>query len=1162
MATFLYRCTIVAVGCLALFVLFTCGKESPTKPSPPQPPPQPPPPQAPVSTRIEITPTSVSLHSIGQTQQLTARVFDQNNSEISGIPVVWSSSNLHVASIDSRRGLMTARGPGMARITAQTLTVSASIDVTVTQTVAGMKIEPSQAMLTAIGDTIQVAATALDQHGHPIEEAVVEWSSSDDAVATVSKEGLVTGVGNGTADIIAQSGEYQASVDVSVMQAASSIAIEPGEAKAVLVGETIQLSATVLDRNEYPIIDAVVDWLSSDEAVAAVSPQGLVTAVGEGTAQITARSEDAAGMTVFLVSTMEAGPDLEALIALYNATDGQNWSNNTNWLSGEPLASWHGLDVDGEGRISWIALPENQLTGRIPPELGQLSGLTWLNLYRNQLSGEIPPELGQLENLEYLSLSNNRLSGEIPHELGQLDNLRILNIANDQLSGEIPAELGRLENLQILDLSNNRLTGGIPTELARLSGLTWLDLGANGLTGGISPELGRLEKLEFLSLANNQLSGEIPSELGLLNNLESINLYSNKLIGGIPTELGQLSRLTFLSLGANRLTGEIPSELGQLLILEELWLPYNELTGEIPPELGQLKNLVVLNFHENRLTGELPESFGGLNSLMKLDLSNNGGLTGNLPATLTELMLDELRLDLTRLCEPSDSELWDWLNTIPTANVNTCSEDFLVRTTAILTQAAQNLDSSVPLVAGEDALMRVFVVGFTPMETPMPRVTARFYLNGEEVLATTVQNEGQIIPSVLDLGDLASSVNATVSGGIVRPGLEMIVEIDSGGLLSGSLQIPSRLPAEGRTLIAVQEVPPFRLTVVPLVWTENPDEVLLSEINSLTAGSEYFRQAMDYLPIHELYVTVRSPVFVSDELSNTSLALRQIQMIRTMDGADGHYLGIGAFGGGRAFRPGLDTVSSLNGFFIGHELGHNLSLGHAPCGNPDGIDLGFPYPDGNIGVWGYDHRTEELVPPFTADHMSACGPPDWTSDYNFIKAMNYRLSQVAHRGPTLAYSSSGTSLLIWGGIGEAGELFLEPSFVVDAPPSLPGGRGPYRLTAGDAEGNTLFELSFSMSESAYNDGGGFAVVLPVNADWSARLEHIEVSGPEGYAVISRESGRSAALLLDENTGELRGILRDWQEPGPSRQAARRTLPEPGLEVIFSSGIPDAADWER
>ena len=462
LATFLYRCTIVAVGCLALFVLFTCGQESPTKPSPPQPPPQPPPPQAPVSTRIEITPSSVSLHSIGQTQQLTARVFDQNNAPIPRVTASWSSSNPAVASVDSRLGLVTAKRPGMTRITAKRGSASASIDVTVTQTVAGMKIEPSQVMLTAIGDTIQVAATALDQNGHPIEEAVVEWSSSDDAVATVSKEGLVTGVGNGTADIIAQSGEYQASVDVSVMQAASSIAIELGEAKAVLVGETIQLSATVLDRNEHPIIDAVVDWLSSDEAVAAVSPQGLVTAVGEGTAQITARSGDAAGMTVFLVSTMEAGPDLEALIALYNATDGQNWSNNTNWLSGEPLASWHGIDVDGEGRISWITLPENQLTGRIPPELGQLSGLTWLNLYRNQLSGEIPPELGQLENLESLSLSNNRISGEIPHELGQLDNLRTLNIANDQLSGEIPPELGRLENLQILDLSNNRLNRWYP----------------------------------------------------------------------------------------------------------------------------------------------------------------------------------------------------------------------------------------------------------------------------------------------------------------------------------------------------------------------------------------------------------------------------------------------------------------------------------------------------------------------------------------------------------------------------------------------------------------------------------------------------------------------------------------------------------------------------
>ena len=110
----------------SLVVLTACGKDSPSSPSPPQQPTSPPPPPAPVATRIEITPSTVSIHSVGQTLQLTATVFDQRNDRMSVIPVVWSSSDVRVVSIDSNRGLLTARGPGTSRITARSLTLSAS----------------------------------------------------------------------------------------------------------------------------------------------------------------------------------------------------------------------------------------------------------------------------------------------------------------------------------------------------------------------------------------------------------------------------------------------------------------------------------------------------------------------------------------------------------------------------------------------------------------------------------------------------------------------------------------------------------------------------------------------------------------------------------------------------------------------------------------------------------------------------------------------------------------------------------------------------------------------------------------------------------------------------------------------------------------------------
>ena len=115
-----------------------------------------------------------------------------------------------------------------------------------------------------------------------------------------------------------------------------------------------------------------------------------------------------------------------------------------------------------------MLLSENQLSGEIPAELGNLTNLEWLGLGRNRLSGEIPGELGSLANLQYLFLSENQLSGEIPAELGNLSSLVALYLSANQLSGEIPEELGNLPNLLELYLSGNRLTRCLPEGLREI----------------------------------------------------------------------------------------------------------------------------------------------------------------------------------------------------------------------------------------------------------------------------------------------------------------------------------------------------------------------------------------------------------------------------------------------------------------------------------------------------------------------------------------------------------------------------------------------------------------------------------------------------------------------------------------------------------------------
>ena len=261
-----------------------------------------------------------------------------------------------------------------------------------------------------------------------------------------------------------------------------------------------------------------------------------------------------------------ADDDRAALTALYNDTDGPNWSTSTNWLTDSPIGEWYGVSVDIEGRVTSIELAENQLSGEIPSELGNLYNLQSLDLGRNDLEGKIPAELSNLTNLTWLSLSGNQLIGEIPvEELVKLPNLKTLWLGDNLLEGEIPLELGNMAKLKTLGLGGNELTGQIPSEL------------------------GSLTKLTRLYLGDNQLSGEIPSELGSLTNLWALGLDNNQLSGEIPSEFGNLTNLGKLFLGGNQLTGEIPSEFGNLTNLEKLFLGGNQLTGCIPEGLRDVE---------------------------------------------------------------------------------------------------------------------------------------------------------------------------------------------------------------------------------------------------------------------------------------------------------------------------------------------------------------------------------------------------------------------------------------------------------------------------------------------------------------------------------------------------------------------------------------------
>ena len=356
----------------------------------------------------------------------------------------------------------------------------------------------------------------------------------------------------------------------------------------------------------------------------------------------------------------------------------------------------------------------------------------------------------------------------------------------------------------------------------------------------------------------------------------------------------------------------------------------------------------------------------------------------------------------------------------------------------------------------------------------------------------------------------------------------MVVEIDPGGTLDPALGLGGRVPETGRMALDVREVPPLYLTLVPLLWEENPDRSILDEIEGLSDDDDLFWPMRDLLPVRDLRLRVRKPVWTSMDpvVANSNELLAEVAAIQVLDGGRGrgHYMGILRHSGGKALIPGTASVSALDGTTMAHELGHNMTLKHSPCGNVDAADLRYPYGNGTIGTWGYNFRMRTLVHPNTPDLMSYCGPSRWISDYNFSKALEYR--KGAHSAAAKLPAPT-TTMLLWGRVEASGELVLEPAFVVNTPPVLPQTSGPYWLIGEGADGSELFAFSFDMAASADGDGGAaFAFALPVQPEWADELERITLSGPKGAVTMDSDGPRPVAILQDPSTGQVQGILRD------------------------------------
>ena len=403
--------------------------------------------------------------------------------------------------------------------------------------------------------------------------------------------------------------------------------------------------------------------------------------------------------------------ECEALVALYQSTNGSAWTDNSNWLQSTTVGDWKGIRLDN-GRVRIISLNNNNLYGTLPDAIGTFVNLEYLTLSMNNLWAEIPSSIGQLINLTTLYLTTNYLSGSIPASLGTLKDLTKLSLAWNRLSGSLPSSLGNLTKLDDLNLMANHLSGTIPPELGHLIQLEELNLRLNNFTGQIPSEIGNLVNLRHLDIGQNAFSGDLPVSITKLVNLcggtdnpagcegwETTDFGNNYFKVPQPEPQNSFMNIKDPDWAARQMTpfdcdasvGVPVSECealvdfyfsmnGKRWYKKQGWLSSlgienwqgvylwgghvmaivlndNIVGGQIPESIADLTGLSVLSLQENEISGNIPKALGDLSELSELSLNTNQ-MSGPIPSELGNLLeLTTLGLSDNRLSGKIPPEL-------------------------------------------------------------------------------------------------------------------------------------------------------------------------------------------------------------------------------------------------------------------------------------------------------------------------------------------------------------------------------------------------------------------------------------------------------------------------------------------------------------------------
>lgn len=310
---------------------------------------------------VEVTPAEASVR-VRSTVQLSAKAVAADGTELLDREVGWRSSNPEIASITTS-GLVTGQSAGEVLITATADGVSGTATVTVSPRAVARVELLVQDINISVNQTVQLDAVTRDDGDFILDDRVIEWSTGDDTIATISSDGELTGVAPGVTEVTATSEGVSASTQVTVSpQAIDSILLRPSMT-TLRAGETLQMMATPLDALGNPLEGRALTWSTTNMSVLQVDQAGLVTAVGPGLARVRVAAEgesaEASIEVVYAVDNVEVTPAMPSVIvgetvqldAKAYAMNGAEVFRPTTWSSGDPTLA----TVDMSGLVTGVA---------------------------------------------------------------------------------------------------------------------------------------------------------------------------------------------------------------------------------------------------------------------------------------------------------------------------------------------------------------------------------------------------------------------------------------------------------------------------------------------------------------------------------------------------------------------------------------------------------------------------------------------------------------------------------------------------------------------------------------------------------------------------------------------------------------------------------------